>query len=345
MGVAHREYFYIGGACVVGAVGLFYAVKWIQRRIRNYRHPFEHVGVVSELYVYPVKSCRGRQVQWMQCGKRGGCSGEMQDRHFLIINAQTKHFVTARTHPRIVLIDSDVRDNVLTLTTPENTPVRVDLEKVIADKKAVTAILHGDLKQTGLDCGEQIGEWLSKVLEVEQPLQLLYYKDGLYTERSCQRRSRWFFGLAPTQDDEIAFVDLAPYMAFSNESLNELNSRYDENSEKIITTRHFRPSIVVDKCPAFDEDLWMELKIGDAEFDCYKPCARGVMTTVDPSTGEKDPDVEPLQMLREYRLAPEGKMRTIYKQSPIFGVNMGLNKEGTIRVGDEVYARYKDEPF
>lgn len=24
------------------------------------------------------------------------------------------------------------------------------------------------------------------------------------------------------------------------------------------------------------------------------------MTTVDPSTGEKDPDVEPLQMLREY---------------------------------------------
>lgn len=65
-------------------------------------------------------------------------------------------------------------------------------------------------------------------------------------------------------------------MAFSNESLHELNSRYDENSEKIITTRHFRPSIVVDKCPAFDEDLWMELKIGDAEFDCYKPCAINV---------------------------------------------------------------------
>ncbi|VDK19561.1 unnamed protein product, partial [Anisakis simplex] len=253
----------------------------------------------------------------------------------------------SRTHPRIVLIDCDIRDNILTLTTPESTAIKIDLEKVVEANKTNTVILHGSLTQTGFDCGKEVGEWLDKVLQMENlnSLELIYFKDGLYTERSCQRRMRWFCGWAPTQDDEIAFVDLASYMAFSNASLHELNSRYPEDSEVQITTRHFRPSIVVDGCPAFDEDLWMELKIGSATFEIYKPCARGILVTVDPSTGEKDPDVEPLQMLREYRLAPEGKMRLIYKQSPIFGVNMGINEPGMIRVGDEVFARYKDEPF
>lgn len=44
--------------------------------------------------------------------------------------------------------------------------------------------------------------------------------------------------------------------------------------------------------------------------------------------------------LFRYRLAP-GKLRSVYKDSPVFGTVMGLNKAGRIRRGDSVYVRYK----
>jgi len=87
------------------------------------------------------------------------------------------------------------------------------------------------------------------------------------------------------------------------------------------------------------------VRIGDAQFTCFKPCTRCVLTTVNPVTGQKHPDMQPLKTLKEYRLAPLGKMRKALKDSPVFGTNMGLDSRGTVKVGDVVYARYKKTPF
>ncbi|KAK0398066.1 hypothetical protein QR680_002413 [Steinernema hermaphroditum] len=54
------------------------------------------------------------------------------------------------------------------------------------------------------------------------------------------------------------------------------------------------------------------------QFVCYKPCTRCVLTTVEPDTDKKSPDIQPLKLLREYRLASKGKSRQEFKQSPIF---------------------------
>ncbi|KHJ91754.1 hypothetical protein OESDEN_08368 [Oesophagostomum dentatum] len=53
---------------------------------------------------------------------------------------------------------------------------------------------------------------------------------------------------------------------------------------------------------------------------------RCVFTTIDPKTGVKDPGMQPLKKLRQFRLAPEGPMRQQFKDSPIFGVNAGVDK-------------------
>lgn len=55
--------------------------------------------------------------------------------------------------------------------------------------------------------------------------------------------------------------------------------------------------------------------------------------------------MQPLKKLREYRLAPEGKLRDLFKDSPVFGVNMAIGKPGRIHVGDDVYIRYKPTPY
>ncbi|XGW29507.1 hypothetical protein V3C99_008941 [Haemonchus contortus] len=42
-----------------------------------------------------------------------------------------------------------------------------------------------------------------------------------------------------------------------------------------------------------------------------------------------------------YRLAPEGPMRELFKDCPIFGVDAGVITPGYIHVGQTVYVRYK----
>jgi uncharacterized protein YcbX len=70
-----------------------------------------------------------------------------------------------------------------------------------------------------------------------------------------------------------------------------------------------------------------------------------VLTTVNPDTGILSKEMQPLKKLREYRLAPEGRLRDLYGNSPLFGVHLALVRPGRIRVGDTVYARYKPTPL
>ena len=46
-----------------------------------------------------------------------------------------------------------------------------------------------------------------------------------------------------------------------------------------------------------------------------------------------------------YRNAPKGKLLDKYENSPIFGVNLALIKPGAIKIGDDVFVRYKSTPF
>lgn len=129
-------------------------------------------------------------------------------------------------------------------------------------------------------------------------------------------------------------------MITSQASLDDLNSKLDQNVSSI----NFRPCIVVDDCAAWDEDKWLDLRIGDVEMQCFKPCTRCILTTVNPETGTKDKDMQPLKKLREFRLGP-GKLRQEFGESPIFGVNAGLVKTGYIHVGQTVWAKYKPSAF
>ncbi|PAV73757.1 hypothetical protein WR25_16288 [Diploscapter pachys] len=167
------------------------------------------------------------------------------------------------------------------------------------------------------------------------------FKYGLYTERYFESEDAYWNNPVPKRKDDIPYYDFSPYLVTTMSSLDELNKRLDEP----VTIRNFRPVIAVEGCPPWDEDKWAEIRIGEAKMICYRPCTRCVVTTVDPDTGIKNPNMQPLKALREFRLAPEGKMRDRFKDSPVFGVQTGLNSEGYIHVGQTVYARYKPSAF
>ncbi|EYC28558.1 hypothetical protein Y032_0007g3287 [Ancylostoma ceylanicum] len=324
---------------LIGIVGTsiitYNAIRYVVNLVGKSRSQLIPVGTVSALYVYPVKSCKGKKVFSMYCGETGPVAGEIQDRNFIVINGKDGRFYTGRQKPCMILIDCDVRDGVLTMTYGGKS-VNVDMEEVRKRNDVRTARLFHDERSDGLDCGDPAAAFLSEILE-EPDTRLLMYQKGLYSNRGCVIERNAWNGEIPLRTDKTPFADDAPFMINTQASLEELNTRL---KEKVVIER-FRPVILVDKCAAWDEDKWLSVHIGDVVLQCLKPCLRCVMTTIDPSNGIKNPAVEPLKTLREFRLAPEGPMRDDCKDNPIFGVDAGLIRSGHIHVGQTVYVRYK----
>ena len=85
----------------------------------------------------------------------------------------------------------------------------------------------------------------------------------------------------------------------------------------------FRPNLVVSGSEPYAEDSWKRIRIGELEFRVVKGCSRCIMTTLDPQTGERSADREPLTTLKTYR-EREGEV--------FFGQNLIACGEGYLRL-------------
>ena len=120
----------------------------------------------------------------------------------------------------------------------------------------------------------------------------------------------------------MSFADGYPYLLVNQASLDALNDELDQP----VSLRHFRPNLVVSGEYAWEEDDWKVIQIGDVVFDVAKPCSRCVLTTVDPDTGIKSSEQQPLRTLVSIRTLPEGVC---------FGVNLVPRNEGALELGAE----------
>jgi uncharacterized protein YcbX len=111
------------------------------------------------------------------------------------------------------------------------------------------------------------------------------------------------------------------------EKMEELDSKGFSES---ITPSTFRPNIVLEGASAYDEDYWINIKIGMEEFQILGKCNRCRMICIDQKTGEEGR--EPLKTLSSYR-KKDGK---IY-----FGVHADHKPQtnvlhSTVKIGDLV---------
>ena len=83
-------------------------------------------------------------------------------------------------------------------------------------------------------------------------------------------------------------------------------------------------ALVIEGSEAYAEDGWKRIRIGDVEFRVVKPCSRCILTTIDPQTGERSADREPLATLQKYRAQADGAM---------FGQNLVNDGNGRLEVG------------
>jgi uncharacterized protein YcbX len=130
----------------------------------------------------------------------------------------------------------------------------------------------------------------------------------------------------------VSFADGYPYLLVSEASLDVLNARLANKGEPEKGMCRFRPNMVVKGVPAFDEDCWRIIRIGEVIFFVVKSCMRCKMTTIDPATGTIDAagaDVQPLAELAQFRRRKGDKV--------FFGQNLVAANSGLVRPGDTVF--------
>nr|XP_057933540.1 mitochondrial amidoxime-reducing component 1 [Doryrhamphus excisus] len=306
-----------GAAVVVAALGLGYKYYKYSRKPENRTR----VGVVSQLFVHPLKSGKGVSVPLAECLKLGLKCGQMRDRHWLVVT-EDGHMVTARQQPRLVLVSLTCEGDQVCLNGPNMAELRFPVKQ--PDKPIVDCrVFMGSIQ--GRDCGDEASGWLVGYLAAGKTFRLVHFEADMRARRAAEIEP-----LFP-QHEEVAYSDSGPVMLLSESSIKDLSQKLDKD----VTVERFRPNIVIGDCEAFAEDSWEEIQIGSVRLRRAMSCGRCVLTTVDPETGIITRK-EPLETLKSYRLCKPDE-KHIYKSAPLFGQLLCVEKTGVMQVGDEVY--------
>lgn len=251
----------------------------------------EKVITVSELWIYPIKSCKGIKVSSVKVTRRGF----ENDRMMMIVDNNGK-FVSQRSYPSLALVntsiiitegllDSDVVE-LLRISAPNMDDLTLPISKRV-NGPLVDVTIWGDLCRAYEII--QGSFWFRQYLN----------KEGLRLVRMDESFVR-FTDPDYAPDGETSFSDGFPFLLASEESLDELNTHLDEK----ITLERFRPNIVVKGGDPYDEDEWRRIKFNGNEvvtMNVVKPCSRCTIPNIDPLTGIPHPDNQPSRAMKAIR--------------------------------------------
>ncbi|KAM4052677.1 mitochondrial amidoxime-reducing component 1-like isoform 1-T2 [Anomaloglossus baeobatrachus] len=309
--------------CAAG-IGVTAIASWMWwRRKHGEKVELRQVGTVSQILIYPIKSCKAISVQEAECLELGLRHEELEDRHWLVVTDEGQ-MVTGRQEPRIVLISVTGTGDSLSLEAPGMEKIFVSVTQPKSNKIMDCRVFSRDIQ--GRDCGDEVSHWLTTYFQSSTPYRLVHFEPNLMKPRKANETEKPF-----REQDIIVYPDASPIMLLSDKSLEELNSRM----ETPVSLANFRPSIVVSECKAFSEDGWDDVKVGTTRLKRVMACGRCILTTVDPKTGVMSRQ-EPLDTLRTFRLSDES-LNHLYKKAPLFGQYYGVDKTGMFKVGDPVY--------
>lgn len=65
---------------------------------------------------------------------------------------------------------------------------------------------------------------------------------------------------------------MASYLLLNQSSVDDLNKKINEPEP--IGTLNFRPNLVIEGAEAYAEDKWDRIRIGEVEFQNFRPCTR-----------------------------------------------------------------------
>lgn len=274
---------------------------------------------LQALHLFPVKSCGGlapREALLLETGLD-------LDRQWMVVDADGE-MLTQRELPRMALVQPTLRHDDLVLRAPGMLALHLSLGTV----EAPTRVRVWDDEVAAYDMGALAAQWFSDFLGRKLRLARFDPEQKRLSDR------KWTGEI----EAENGFSDGFPLLVASTSSLAELNRRLQDQGRPAVEMRRFRPNLVLDGLPAFDEDhvdtLTIDADGGPVVLKLVKPCARCTIPNVDPDTAATGH--EPGDTLAGFRAdARVGG-----------GVTFGMNAvivegiERTLRIGQAVSARY-----
>ncbi|WP_306395329.1 MOSC domain-containing protein [Telluria beijingensis] len=277
------------------------------------------MSFLTELVLYPIKSCAGLSVPEATLALDGLSANGIHDREWMIVTREGL-FLTQREYPRMATITPRVEGNELVVEAPSMPPIRLLLSH---DNNApAIEVLIWDDHVLAADCGDNAAAWFSDA--VGAPCRLVRFRPDVVRPKI----SKWTDGLPAA----ARFSDGYPILLIGQSSLDDLNAKLKNAGREALPMNRFRPNIVVEGIDAFEEDFVATFSDNDIALRPVKPCARCPIPSVDQATGIPGPD--PLDILQTYRANARMEGAVTLGMNVIVEKGIGL----TLRVGQQLDA-------
>lgn len=307
------------------------------------RPPIPPPTEITSLRIYPIKSCRGIEVDSTRLKK----AGLTLDRNWMFIDMSTKKFLTIRSDPRMTLIDTSISEGegehkgqqMLDISI-HNTEGRVSIpafpsQSWLSTNTTLETVNIWDKDTDGYLYGDEINSIFCNFFDKDVSL---VYKGPTYRMVAING-TKELYG----KDTPHHFADVMSLQIASEASIKDLNKRlgHQPHSHDALTIERFRPNIIIrgrDDHP-WEEDTWKRVRISTSipseealyrlDLDVVARCARCQVPNVNPDTAEKHAK-QPWDTLMNFRRVDDGG---VAKYKPCFGMMCIPKNEGKVAVG------------
>ena len=237
---------------------------------------------ISDLFVYPVKSCAGVRMKEVSIVP----TGFEFDRNWMVVDADGA-FVTQREHPTLALVKPLINGGV-SLSAPDMEPLHLSAN---GGGEPVTITLFGE-KHGAVSTTAAADAWFSK------------YLGGSFQLVKCDPSTRRLGGVQYPERDAAptSFVDNYGILVISQASHAALNQKLPQ----AVPMNRFRPNLVVTGIDEHEEDYFTNARCGDVALRFVNPCYRCSMTSIDQKIGAPGLDVLPVLSTYRYDDAVKG---------------------------------------
>ncbi|NXX16127.1 MOCOS sulfurase, partial [Podargus strigoides] len=237
---------------------------------------------VTNIYIYPIKSCSAFEVTEWPVGNRG----LLYDRSWMVVN-QNGVCMTQKQEPRLCLVNPsiDLKKNIMVIQAEGMDSISVSLEENTGKETVICESKVCSHRVKTYDCGERIADWFS--LFLGHPCRLIRQSSDI-KNRSHQKNSK---GLASATNISLSLVNEAQYLLINVASILQLkehiSARLEEPLEIEEIIRRFRANIIISAPESFEEEEWAEISIGALRFQVVGPCSRCQIICIDQQSGER----------------------------------------------------------
>uniref|UniRef100_A0ABK0LNA4 Molybdenum cofactor sulfurase n=1 Tax=Rattus norvegicus TaxID=10116 RepID=A0ABK0LNA4_RAT len=288
--------------------------------------------IVTNIYLYPIKSCAAFEVTKWPVGSQG----LLYDRSWMVVN-HNGVCLSQKQEPRLCLIQPciDLQQKVMVIKAEGMEPIQVPLEEDGERTQICQSRVCADRVNT-YDCGENVSRWLSKFCG--RPCHLI--KQSPHFQRNAKKTPKQ--GHPPGTAVALSLVNEAQYLLVNTSSVLELQQQLNASDErgkeesfsvKDLISR-FRANIITKGARAFEEEQWDEISIGSLHFQVLGPCHRCQMICIDQKTGQRNQDV--------FQKLSESRGRKVNFGVYLMHSSLDLSSPCFLSVGSEVLPVLKD---